>query len=260
MPFIKTRDGTDIYYKDWGKGPAVTFSHGWPLTADAWDAQMVFLGQRGYRVIAHDRRGHGRAGGTGSHGAEHVAFARHFGELEDHPVAGSDPENPGLVRIYKSPDAPNDRYENSWHTDATWREKPPFGCVLRCIECPPVGGDTMWANMVLAYEHLPAHVKQQVQGLRARRLDPASQGRQGFGDAGGQGVAGDSEEEEPAFSTRILHSQAASIKGRRIFFPRISEDGSIVETSRSTRGLKAIVSSASLLRRSVVSVSVPPIK
>ena len=58
--------------------------------------------------------------------AEHVAFARHFGELEDHPVAGSDPENPGLVRIYKNPDSPNDRYENAWHTDATWREKPPL--------------------------------------------------------------------------------------------------------------------------------------
>ena len=67
-------------------------------------------------------------------------------------MAGSDPEHPGLVRIYKSPDAPIDRYENAWHTDATWREKPPFGCVLRCVECPPVGGDTMWANMALAYE------------------------------------------------------------------------------------------------------------
>ncbi len=61
MPFIKTRDGTDIYYKDWGKGPAVTFSHGWPLTADAWEDQMVFLAQNGFRVIAHDRRGHGRS-------------------------------------------------------------------------------------------------------------------------------------------------------------------------------------------------------
>jgi taurine dioxygenase len=100
--------------------------------------------------------------------AEHVAFARHFGELEDHPVAGSDPDHPGLVRIYKSPDSPNDRYENSWHTDATWREKPPFGCVLRCVECPPVGGDTMWANMVLAYERLPEHIKTQIAGLRAR--------------------------------------------------------------------------------------------
>ena len=91
--------------------------------------------------------------------AEHVAFARHFGELEDHPVAGSDPDHPGLVRIYKSPDSPIDRYENSWHTDATWREKPPFGCVLRCVECPPVGGDTMWANMVEAYD-APARARQ----------------------------------------------------------------------------------------------------
>ena len=91
--------------------------------------------------------------------AEHVAFARHFGELEDHPVAGSDPDHPGLVRIYKTPDAPIDRYENAWHTDATWREKPPFGCVLRCVECPPVGGDTMWANMAEAYSRLPDHIK-----------------------------------------------------------------------------------------------------
>lgn len=108
--------------------------------------------------------------------AEHVAFARHFGELEDHPVAGSDPEHPGLVRIYKSPDSPNDRYENAWHTDATWREKPPFGCVLRCVECPPVGGDTMWANMALAYERLPEPVKAQIAGLRARHSIEASFG------------------------------------------------------------------------------------
>ena len=108
--------------------------------------------------------------------AEHVAFARHFGELEDHPVAGSDPDHPGLVRIYKSPDSPNDRYENAWHTDATWRDKPPFGCVLRCVECPPVGGDTMWANMVLAYDKLPEHVKTQIAGLRARHSIEASFG------------------------------------------------------------------------------------
>ena len=108
--------------------------------------------------------------------AEHVAFARHFGELEDHPVAGSDPDHPGLVRIYKSPDQPNDRYENSWHTDATWREKPPFGCVLRCVECPPVGGDTLWANMVLAYDQLPAHIKTRIAGLRARHSIEASFG------------------------------------------------------------------------------------
>jgi taurine dioxygenase len=108
--------------------------------------------------------------------AEHVAFARRFGDLEDHPVAGSDPEHPGLVRIYKSPDKPNDRYENAWHTDATWREKPPLGCVLRCVECPPVGGDTMWANMVLAYEKLPEGAKWQAAGLRARHSIEASFG------------------------------------------------------------------------------------
>lgn len=108
--------------------------------------------------------------------AEHVAFARFFGELEDHPVAGSDPEHPGLVRIYKSPETPNDRYENSWHTDATWRENPPFGCVLRCVECPPVGGDTMWANMVLAYAMLPDDVKARIAGLRARHSIEATFG------------------------------------------------------------------------------------
>jgi alpha-ketoglutarate-dependent taurine dioxygenase len=108
--------------------------------------------------------------------AEHIAFARHFGELEDHPVAGSDPDHPGLVRIYKTPDKPNDRYENSWHTDATWREKPPFGCVLRCIECPDVGGDTMWVNMALAYERLPEHIKTQIAGLRARHSIEATFG------------------------------------------------------------------------------------
>ena len=61
MPFITTTDGTRIFYKDWGSGQPVLFSHGWPLSADAWDAQMVFLGNQGYRVIAHDRRSHGRS-------------------------------------------------------------------------------------------------------------------------------------------------------------------------------------------------------
>lgn len=61
MSTITTKDGTEIYYKDWGKGPAVTFSHGWPLNSDAWDGQMLFLAQNGFRAIAHDRRGHGRS-------------------------------------------------------------------------------------------------------------------------------------------------------------------------------------------------------
>jgi non-heme chloroperoxidase len=58
---ITTKDGTKIYYKDWGKGPVVTFSHGWPLSSDAWDGQMLFLVHNGFRVVAHDRRGHGRS-------------------------------------------------------------------------------------------------------------------------------------------------------------------------------------------------------
>jgi non-heme chloroperoxidase len=61
MSTITTNDGTQIYYKDWGKGKPVVFSHGWPLDGDAWDAQMLFLVQKGYRCIAHDRRGHGRS-------------------------------------------------------------------------------------------------------------------------------------------------------------------------------------------------------
>jgi non-heme chloroperoxidase len=61
MNMITTKDGTGIYFKDWGTGRPVVFSHGWPLSADAWDAQMLFLGENGYRVIAHDRRGHGRS-------------------------------------------------------------------------------------------------------------------------------------------------------------------------------------------------------
>jgi non-heme chloroperoxidase len=61
MSTITTRDGTEIYYKEWGEGPVVTFSHGWPLSSDAWDGQMHFLAQNGYKVVAHDRRGHGRS-------------------------------------------------------------------------------------------------------------------------------------------------------------------------------------------------------
>ena len=108
--------------------------------------------------------------------AEHVAFAERFGPLEDHPVAGSHPDHPGLVQIYKSPDQPNDRYENSWHADATWRDCPPLGCVLRCVECPPVGGDTMWANMALAYARLPEDIKTRIAALKARHAIEATFG------------------------------------------------------------------------------------
>ena len=99
--------------------------------------------------------------------ADHVAFARRFGELEDHPVAGSDPDHPGLVRIYKDLTSPPEHYENAWHCDATWREAPPLGSVLRCVETPEVGGDTIWVNMARAYEDLPDAVKAQIAPLWA---------------------------------------------------------------------------------------------
>ncbi len=72
--FIATKDGTQIYYKDWGKGQPIVFSHGWPLSADDWDAQMLFFLDHGYRVIADDRRGHGRSTQTGDgHDMDHYA-------------------------------------------------------------------------------------------------------------------------------------------------------------------------------------------
>jgi len=83
MPTIKTKDGTEIFYKDWGKGQPILFSHGWPLTADSWDPQMVYFGQRGYRVIAHDRRSHGRSTQTwdGNHMDQ---YADDLNELVNH--------------------------------------------------------------------------------------------------------------------------------------------------------------------------------
>jgi taurine dioxygenase len=108
--------------------------------------------------------------------AEHVEFARRFGELEDHPVAGSDPNHPGLVRIYKDLNSPPEHYENAYHCDATWRDAPPFGSVLRCVEAPEVGGDTIWVDMVRAYADLPDHIKTQIATLRARHSIEASFG------------------------------------------------------------------------------------
>ncbi len=74
MPTITTKDGTEIFYKDWGTGQPIVFSHGWPLSSDDWDAQMLFFLNRGFRVVAHDRRGHGRSsqGATG-HDMDHYA-------------------------------------------------------------------------------------------------------------------------------------------------------------------------------------------
>jgi non-heme chloroperoxidase len=83
MSTITTKDGTQIFYKDWGDGQPVVFSHGWPLSADAWDPQMVFLGERGYRVVAHDRRSHGRSEQTWD-GNDMDTYADDLAELIEH--------------------------------------------------------------------------------------------------------------------------------------------------------------------------------
>jgi non-heme chloroperoxidase len=83
MPTITTKDGTQIYYKDWGEGQPIVFSHGWPLSADDWDTQMMFFLNHGYRVIAHDRRGHGRSSQPGDgHDMDH--YADDLAELTAH--------------------------------------------------------------------------------------------------------------------------------------------------------------------------------
>lgn len=83
MATYTTKDGTRIFYKDWGSGPPILFSHGWPLSADAWDGQMLFLAANGYRVIAHDRRGHGRSDQTW-HGNTMAQYVADYAELLDH--------------------------------------------------------------------------------------------------------------------------------------------------------------------------------
>ncbi len=93
MGTITVRDGTTISYKDWGTGPAVLFSHGWPLSSDAWDGQMLFLAQHGFRVVAHDRRGHGRSsqpsGGNDMNGyADDLAAVIEALDLQDVALVG----------------------------------------------------------------------------------------------------------------------------------------------------------------------------
>ncbi|WP_321916136.1 MULTISPECIES: TauD/TfdA dioxygenase family protein [unclassified Paraburkholderia] len=96
---------------------------------------------------------------------QHVALARRFGELEIHPTIPHHPEHPELVVFGR--DGTTRGRENVWHSDVSWREIPSMGSILRCIECPKVGGDTLWVNMVAAYENLPEAVKARIANLQA---------------------------------------------------------------------------------------------
>ncbi|HSW17743.1 MAG TPA: TauD/TfdA family dioxygenase [Ramlibacter sp.] len=96
--------------------------------------------------------------------AQHVAFASRFGELEIHPVFAHHADHPELVLL--GGNAKSGR-ENIFHSDVTWRATPSMGSILRCVECPEAGGDTIWVNMAAAYEALPAYIKEQIQDLLA---------------------------------------------------------------------------------------------
>ncbi len=97
---------------------------------------------------------------------QHLAFGRRFGELEVHPFAINKPDHPEVLAITHDADHPG--RENNWHSDVTWRLEPSLGSILRCIECPPVGGDTLFADMYAAYDGLPQRIKDRVEGRVAR--------------------------------------------------------------------------------------------
>ena len=97
--------------------------------------------------------------------AQHIAFARHFGDLEIHPATPKDQADPEILRIAHGPDSRG--RENNWHSDVTWREQPSLGSILRAIEVPPVGGDTLFADMHLAFLSLSPELQRFVRGLTA---------------------------------------------------------------------------------------------
>ncbi|MCL6698058.1 TauD/TfdA family dioxygenase [Sphingomonas sp. NSE70-1] len=115
---------------------------------------------------------------------EQQAFAAQFGELEAHPLAPSHPKAEKLLMLYRNLDSKNPNFverasrENLWHADVTYKKAPPRGAVLRCELCPEAGGDTLWSNMVVAYEKLPEAIKQRIDGLYAKHAVESTFGAQ----------------------------------------------------------------------------------
>ena len=95
----------------------------------------------------------------------HIEFAAQFGDLEIHPATPKDQPNPEVLRIAHGPKSRGS--ENRWHSDVTWREAPSLGSILRAIELPPIGGDTLFANMVMAYDRLSDEMKEKIENLSA---------------------------------------------------------------------------------------------
>ena len=93
---------------------------------------------------------------------QHIAFARHFGDLEIHPATPSGQANPEVLLIAHGPDSRG--RENAWHSDVTWRDKPSLGSILKAVEVPAVGGDTLFANMALAFDQLSDEIKEKITG------------------------------------------------------------------------------------------------
>lgn len=147
---------------------------------------------------------------------QHAAFARRYGDLEVHPFfkhvsnTPDQPEDdPEVVRFAKGPKASG--YENAWHTDVTWRTNPSMGAVLRAIEIPPVGGDTLWADMAAAYDGLPDELRARIDGLRAEHDWMDS-----FGQAMGAELVARLREDFPAVVHPVVRTHPET--GRRTLF------------------------------------------
>ncbi len=144
MNTITAKDGTTIYLKDWGAGQPIVFSHGWPLTADAWDAQMMFFGQRGYRAIAHDRRGNGRSSQSwGIENKLHWVLDVGSGEELDRKRAGHAAQNFSLLNRIALNLLKQDKPQNA---ASTAKDSKPAGIMIPCYICSEIKMRLPWPD------------------------------------------------------------------------------------------------------------------